>query len=939
MNLKNISLKNTLLVGFACAGLLPLAIAGSIFSFQAINALEKTSFSQLESVRELKRSEIEKYFQTINDQVLTLSESTMAIVAMKGFKQAFHNTDQINSLDQNQRQQNLNKLTDYYKNHFGKEYQQQNGKTVDISTLLPTDPVVQFRQFRYIANNEHPLGSKDSLMSADSIGDSYDDLHQKYHPIFRNFLQQFGYYDIFLVDPDTGHIVYSVFKEMDYATSLSTGPYSNTNFAQVFKLAVESGEKDAVILQDFKPYTPSYEAAASFIASPIFDNGQLEGVLIFQMPVGRINNIMQNVAGLGESGESYLMADDKLMRSQSRFIEENTVGKETIDSETLTLALNGQSGGMIIQDYRDIAVLSSYAPVEIVGLDWAIIAEIDKDEAFSAVTSLLTTLGISSVIAVLAVIGLALLVVRNVQQKLGGDPMEIQLIAEAIANNELNMDLKPAQESSGVYASMSQMRDNLRESIERDHSIAAENTRIKQALDNVSSNVMVANNNNDIIYLNKAVLKLFTDIEQDISEDLPGFAANKLLGSNIDSFHKNPSHQQKLVSGLSSTLNAEFIVGGRTMSFIANPVNNENNERLGTVVEWKDRTAEVAIQNDIEKLVSSAQLGELNNRMDLSDKEGFFLDLSEGMNNLIETLSGVFDEVARIMVGLSQGDLKHQMTGVYSGTFEIVQNDINQTIKKLNEIVGGISDSASQVKSGSNEITSGNKNLSSRTEQQAASLEETSSTMEELTSTVRHNANIAQQANQLSDDARKTAQNGGKVVEQAVVAMDEINVASSKISDIIGVIDEIAFQTNLLALNASVEAARAGEQGRGFAVVATEVRNLAQRSATSAKEIKELIQDTVNKVNAGSALVNESGEALENIVTSVVKVSDMIAEISSSSQEQAEGIDQVNTAVANLDDLTQQNAALAEETAAASESMNQQALDMGKLIDFFKLNS
>ncbi len=221
-------------------------------------------------------------------------------------------------------------------------------------------------------------------------------------------------------------------------------------------------------------------------------------------------------------------------------------------------------------------------------------------------------------------------------------------------------------------------------------------------------------------------------------------------------------------------------------------------------------------------------------------------------------------------------------------------------------------------------------------EQQASSLQETASSMEELTSTVRDNADNAQQANQVAASARQLAERGGEVVHNAIDAMGQINTASSKIAEIIGVIDAIAFQTNLLALNASVEAARAGEQGRGFAVVATEVRNLAGRSATAAKEIKELIQDSAGKVQAGSELVNQSGETLGEIVTGVKKVGDIIAEIAAASAEQAAGIDQVNQAITSMDEVTQQNAALAEQTSAASSSLYDKAQEMERMMAFFE---
>ena len=297
-------------------------------------------------------------------------------------------------------------------------------------------------------------------------------------------------------------------------------------------------------------------------------------------------------------------------------------------------------------------------------------------------------------------------------------------------------------------------------------------------------------------------------------------------------------------------------------------------------------------------------------------------------------------------VTLAAAGLKEIADGDLTQRFEVSSNDelgkmlgdMNAMAVSLTTVVGQVRSGADAIATAANEISEGNISLSQRTEEQASSLEETASSMEEMTSTVNQNADNAKQANQLAVGARDQAEQGGEVVSRAVNAMAEINTSSKKISDIIGVIDEIAFQTNLLALNAAVEAARAGEQGRGFAVVAGEVRSLAQRSAEAAKEIKGLIQDSVQKVEQGSVLVNESGEKLGEIVNSVKKVTDIVSEIAAASSEQASGIEQVNTAITQMDDMTQQNAALVEEAAAASKSMEEQASALSKQMEFFRLD-
>jgi methyl-accepting chemotaxis protein len=279
------------------------------------------------------------------------------------------------------------------------------------------------------------------------------------------------------------------------------------------------------------------------------------------------------------------------------------------------------------------------------------------------------------------------------------------------------------------------------------------------------------------------------------------------------------------------------------------------------------------------------------------------------------------------------GDLTHRipMDGK-SGHLELLCRGVNSLLESTSDLIKRVKNAVAQVQSGAAEISRGNSNLSQRTEEQASSLEETASSMEEMTSTVKQTADNAGQANQLAMAARQQAEKGGSVVSAAVTAMNGINAQSKKIADIIGVIDEIAFQTNLLALNAAVEAARAGEQGRGFAVVATEVRNLAGRSATAAKEIKALIQDSVAKVGEGSQLVDESGKTLEEIVGAVKKVTDIVAEIAAASREQSAGIEQVNRAVMQMDETTQQNAALVEEAAAASQAIVEQAQGLSAMV-------
>jgi methyl-accepting chemotaxis protein len=465
----------------------------------------------------------------------------------------------------------------------------------------------------------------------------------------------------------------------------------------------------------------------------------------------------------------------------------------------------------------------------------------------------------------------------------------------------------------------------------------AESLRIIRGLENVQSSVLIANSNLEIIFVNQAAKKLFSNAENDIRKQIPNFRADRLLGTNIDAFHKNPSHQRNLLANLHDSISSTLILAGRTLQVIAKPVIAENGERIGYVAEWQDKTLETQIERDIENLVNSVKMGDLSARIHLGDKEGFVKSLSVNINELADVIESVFKDINRVIEQMAGGDLTNSIHADYQGVYAQCKDNINDAISKISQFIVQIRETADFVNSSSQEMASGNNNLSNRVEKQASSLEETATSMNKLSKAVKSNADNTKQASDVVQAATKLAEKGGGVVKSAIMAMQEINESSNKIAEIIGVIDEIAFQTNLLALNASVEAARAGEQGRGFSVVATEVRNLAQRSANAAAQSSELIQNSVQKVRSGTAFVNETGAALMEIVDSIIKVGDIVGEITTSSHEQSAGIGQVNQNVAQMDDITQQNAALAEQAAASSMAMSEQSAKMTHLLDFFKV--
>ncbi|MEQ1529148.1 MAG: methyl-accepting chemotaxis protein, partial [Methylococcales bacterium] len=347
----------------------------------------------------------------------------------------------------------------------------------------------------------------------------------------------------------------------------------------------------------------------------------------------------------------------------------------------------------------------------------------------------------------------------------------------------------------------------------------------------------------------------------------------------------------------------------------------------------------LAVSNEMKKLCDAGAAGDFSKRANANNFEFVYKDILTNFNHLIETCETGISDVLRVSQALAKGDLTQTITRDYPGTFGEMKAGINSTVDGLKSMVLVIQDVAISINTASKEIAAGNNDLSHRTEEQAASLEQTAASMEELTSTVQANTENAKQANQLAAGATDVARQGVEVVGEVTITMDSINEASRKISEIISVIDGIAFQTNILALNAAVEAARAGDQGRGFAVVAGEVRNLAQRAAAAAGEIKGLIEDSEYKVAAGSKLVAQAGKTMEDILAAVQSVTVIMSEISAASVEQNSGISQVNQAISQMDDVTQQNAALVEQAAAAAESLQGQTENLTDVAGHFKTDN
>ncbi|MDV6236948.1 methyl-accepting chemotaxis protein [Leptospira ellisii] len=448
--------------------------------------------------------------------------------------------------------------------------------------------------------------------------------------------------------------------------------------------------------------------------------------------------------------------------------------------------------------------------------------------------------------------------------------------------------------------------------------------RVKVALDSTSTNVMIADNEFNVRYMNKAVIAMFKNGESDIKKQFSHFDLRSLVGSSIDSFHKNPAHQRGVLSTFTGTHTTSINIGGRTFNLIANPILDSDGKRLGSVVEWSDVTSELAVQEEVEGIVSAAANGDFTMRVGLDSKTGFFLNLSQSINQLLEVSNRGLNEVVDALERISVGNLTQKITNDYRGTFGKLKEYSNNTIDKLNEIIGDIIVRSSSLVTSASEVSSTANSLSQGASEQAASVEETTSSLEEMTASIDQNAQNSRQTEQISSKSSKDAEEGGASVIETVKAMKQI---AEKIS----IIEDIAYQTNLLALNAAIEAARAGDHGKGFAVVASEVRKLAERSQKSANEISSLASSSV-------AIAEKAGDLISQIVPSIRKTADLVQEITAASDEQAAGVSEINKAMGQLDQVSQQNASASEELAAISEEMNSQAEQLRESVLFFKIS-
>lgn len=747
--------------------LVPMIVVALVLGFQSYNkanqALSEQARLKLVAIRDIQKQQIESYFNTIESQVLSFSNNLMIVEAMKAFKPAFRNYR--NELDIKKSDELRRQLKSYYTQDYSNEYKQRNSnQSPNINSLfdaLDEDSIAL--QHAFIIDTPHPLGAKDELMKPGNDS-TYAQLHQKYHPSIRDFLKRFEYYDIFLVDPDSGDIVYSVFKELDYTTSLISGPYKSTGIGKVFQQAVNLPNGKAT-LTDFSAYTPSYEDPASFIATPIFDGNLKVGVLIFQMPIDRINQIMTygqawQESGLGDSGETYLVGKDFKMRSISRFLiddpqgfeaairnvntpdktistilaKNTTIGLLEVKTEGTESALAGERGFQIFPDYRDVNVLSAYTPLEIFNLNWVLMSEIDESEAFAMNQVLLRSIQFNTIWLILLFSAIAFFVSFYFGQYFTRPIISLfQTISELTEHSDLTRRVKDKSNDE-----VGQIGEAINGMAEKFQGIIRDVNEMANLLDAAVEKLIVSTTKTeDGVSHQELESQQIATATEEMNVTANSIAQNASTAHELtDQANQTCSESQKVAAtavDVSEKLSVDVANSAKALAGVSTL-----SEKIGVVVEVIGDIAEQTNLLALNAAIESARAGEQG--------RGFAV---------------VADEVRKLAqrTQTATTEIQEMIEGLQSGTADSVKL-INSSVERVEES----HEKVSELTEAMNQIIQSIKDINDQSLQIAAASEQQQAVTQDISLRITTISDIAQQT---AVEAHNAADTGNSVKEMS----------------------------------------------------------------------------------------------------------------------------------------------------------------------------